>query len=56
MASELEKAKNTLFGDDNLNVADIKLFPGTNRDITSEQIAEELNRSLSRIVIGENNQ
>ncbi|MBE8221083.1 MAG: hypothetical protein HAW65_07250 [Alphaproteobacteria bacterium] len=46
--SELEKAKESLFGGD-FAVSNIKLFPGTNRLATSEDIAGEVNRVLSQL-------
>ena len=55
MSTELEKAKEVLFGESGLKVSDIKLYPGTNRDVTSEQIAKELARSLARISADKNN-
>lgn len=55
MSTELEKAKGVLFGEGGLKVSDIKLYPGTNRDVTSEQIAKELARSLARISADKNN-
>lgn len=53
MNQQLEMAKGRLFNVDSLAVKNIKLFPGTNRDATVEQFAEEINRSLSQISTGD---
>jgi hypothetical protein len=53
MGTQVELAANRLFDRDALAVTNIKLYPGTNRDLTAEDLAEELNRSLSQIEAGE---
>ncbi len=53
MQQQLEIAKSRLFDKDALQVKNIKLFPGTQRDITAEQYAEQINKSLSQIESGE---
>lgn len=50
--SELEQAKAVLFDEDGLRASNFKLFPGTNREVTSEQMAGEINQSLGRIALG----
>ena len=52
MGTQLDLAKKRLFDKDSLNVGNIKLFPGSSRDVTSEQIAEEINKALSQIEAG----
>lgn len=52
--SELEKAKENLFGGD-FAVSNIKLFPGTNRTATSEEIAAEVNHVLGQLSTDESN-
>lgn len=53
MSQAVELAKNRLFGSDDLRVTNIKLFPGTKRDVSIEALATELNKSLSRIKVGD---
>lgn len=50
---QLELAKKRLFDADALGVRNLKLFPGSGRETTSEQFAEQINKSLSRIAAGE---
>lgn len=53
MAQELEVAKKRLFDKDAINTKNIKLFLGSNRDATIEEIAEQINKSLSQIDAGD---
>ena len=53
MGQQLNLAKSRLFDTDSLALSDIKLFPGSNRDATREQFAEEINKVMSRIVAGD---
>lgn len=53
MPSQLDLAKHRLFDKDALNVKDVKLFPGGSRDITPEQMAEQLNKALAQIEAGD---
>lgn len=53
MNSQLNLAKNRLFDSDALDLINFKIFPGTNRDVTIEQFAEQINISLSRIEAGD---
>lgn len=53
MSDQLKMAKTRLFSEDGLNVSNIKLFPGTNRDTSPEEMAEEINRALSQLEAGE---
>jgi hypothetical protein len=50
---QLELAKKRLFDSDGLGVTNIKMFPGSSRDVTPEQIAEQINRALSQIETGD---
>lgn len=52
MATQLEVARNRLFDSDGLNARNIKLYPGANRDATAEEIAKEINQSLTRLEAG----
>lgn len=53
MGQQLELAKKRLFDDDALAVSNIKLFPGSSRDTTADQFAEQINKSLSQIESGD---
>lgn len=53
MENQMELAKHRLFADDELNAADVKLFPGSSRDTTPEQAAEQVNKAIAQIMNGE---
>jgi hypothetical protein len=53
MSQQLELAKGRLYGPDGLGVTNLKLFPGTRRDVTSDQVAEQINKSMSQISAGD---
>lgn len=55
MNQQLELAQKRLFGDGtgSLDTKNIKLYPGSNRDIVPEKFAEEINKSISRISAGD---
>lgn len=53
MSQQLDLAKHRLFEQDAMAVVNIKLFPGKSRDTTSEQFAEQINKSLSLIEAGD---
>lgn len=53
MGAQLELAKKRLFDKDSLAANNIKMFPGSNRDATAEQFAEQINKSLSQIDAGD---
>jgi hypothetical protein len=46
MATEMKNAQELLFGAAGLNVSNFKLFPGSDREVTAEQIAAQLNNWL----------
>ena len=50
---QFELAKSRLFDKDALNAKNIKMFPGSNRDATPEQFAEQLNKAISQIEAGD---
>lgn len=52
MGQQLDLAKKRLFDTDSLNVGNIKLYPGKNREKTPEQIAAAINKSISQIEAG----
>lgn len=53
MNSQMQLAKHSLFDADRLNVRDIKLYPGTNRDAAAEEMAEQINKALAQIESGD---
>lgn len=52
MGAQLELAKTRLYDKASLNAGNIKLFPGSSRDATAEQMAEQINKALSQIEAG----
>lgn len=53
MGQHLDLAKKRLFDKDSLAVTNVKFFPGTSRDTTSEQLAEQVNKAISQIEAGD---
>lgn len=53
MGHQIELAKKRLFDMDSLAVTNIKLFPGSNRDTTAEQFAEQINKAISQLESGD---
>lgn len=53
MSQNTELATGRLYGANALGVKNIKLFPGSSRDTTAEQIAEQIQKSLSRLEAGD---
>ncbi|MDO8418090.1 MAG: hypothetical protein Q7S87_18050 [Agitococcus sp.] len=51
--SHIAIVTNRLFGPHSLRVSNLKFTPGSNREITAEQVAEELTKSLARIEAGD---
>ena len=51
--SALEVAKYTLFDRGALGASDFKMFPGTSRDTTPEQVAEEITKAIAQIEAGD---
>lgn len=45
-------AKEKLFGADGLRASNFKMFPGTSRETTAEQVANQLLSSINRIEAG----
>lgn len=53
---QMQLAKTRFFSTDtadSLQVVNLKLFPGANREATAEDFANQINRSLSQIEAGE---
>jgi anthranilate/para-aminobenzoate synthase component I len=53
MGQHLELAKKRLFDKDSLAVTNIKLFPGSSRETSPEEFAEEINKAISQIEAGD---
>ncbi|MCI2243228.1 hypothetical protein L3067_01215 [Xanthomonas sp. PPL568] len=53
MATEMKNAQDLLFGASGLRVSNFKLFPGSDREVTSEQIAAEITRVFGEILATE---
>lgn len=51
--TQLETAKETLFGKAGIGASNFKIFPGTDRNATAEEVAAEINESIQRVVNGE---
>lgn len=53
MTTNMNQAQELLFGKDGLAVSNFKLFLGSNRDATPEQVAGEINRVLNDALAGD---
>lgn len=54
MSSQVEHASEALFGSDSPRlVGNVKFFRGVNREVTSEQLAEQLTRAQAQIESGQ---
>ncbi|HAE03232.1 MAG TPA: hypothetical protein DCL95_15890 [Rhodospirillaceae bacterium] len=53
MADQVSLAQNRLFGESGLKVKDVKLFPGSSRDVSEAQFATEINKVLSQLEAGD---
>lgn len=53
MKTQLEIAKATLFDAGGLGATNLKLFPGSSRDVTSEAMAAEINKALDQLTNGQ---
>lgn len=51
--SHMRDLKDKLYGQDGLDAMNFKLFPGTNREVTADQIAEQLNAAFGDLLNGE---
>lgn len=52
MESQASRAKKTLFDRDDVATENVKFCLGTDRDVTPEQLAEQLNRADAQIRSG----
>jgi anthranilate/para-aminobenzoate synthase component I len=53
MSHHIQLAQKRLFDKGSSGLTNLKLFPGTSRDTTSEQFAEQINRVVSQIDAGD---
>lgn len=53
MTDQLELAKHRLYGQDSLRAANIKLFPGSNREATKAQMAEQVAKVIAQLEAGD---
>lgn len=53
MNTQLDIAKDTLYGRDGLGATNFKLFPGTNREATAEDLAGAINNSINSFIDGD---
>jgi hypothetical protein len=53
MSTQAGLAKRRLFGDDSLQVKNFKAFPGTGRDVTAQQFADEVNKVVTQLEEGD---
>lgn len=53
MTDQLELAKHRLFGQAGLRATNIKLFPGSNREATKAQMAEQVTKVIAQIEAGD---
>ncbi len=53
MNTHLEIAKHRLYDKGALDAADIKLFPGSSRDASKEQMAEQITKAIAQIEAGD---
>lgn len=47
------KARHRLFDREGLQATNVKFFPGTSRDVTPEQIAEQITKAIAQIEAGD---
>ena len=53
MTTQLGVAKHRLFDREALHADNVKLYPGSNRDATPEQMAEQVNKAIAQIDSGD---
>lgn len=53
MTDQLEVAKHWLFDAAGLRATNVKLFPGSNREATKAQIAEQVTKAIAQIKSGD---
>ena len=53
MQTQLDMAKHMLFDQDALHVRNIKMYPGSSRDVTPEQMAAQINVAIASLMAGD---
>jgi hypothetical protein len=53
MNDQLEVAKHRLFDPAGLRATNVKLFPGSNREATKAQMAEQVTKAIAQIEAGD---
>lgn len=53
MATNLQKAQDLLFGKDGLGVSNFKLYPGSDRGASPEDVAGQIAVSVEKLAKGE---
>ena len=52
MTTNMKNAQELLFGVGGLGASNFKMFPGFNRDVTPEMIADEIVNALNEVIDG----
>lgn len=52
MATNMKHAQELIFGANGIGASNFKMFPGTNRDVTPEQVAAEIAKAIGEVVTG----
>lgn len=52
MSTQLQTAKDTLFGETGLHASNFKMYPGSSREATPELVAAELNKAFQLLKEG----
>jgi hypothetical protein len=53
MSTNMQRAQDLLFGKDGLGATNFKMYPGTNREASSDEIAEEIANAIEKIAEGQ---
>jgi len=53
MQTQMDLAKQALFGQDGLRVSNVKLFPGSAREVTPEDMSAQVNSVISALTEGD---
>ena len=53
MQTQFEAAKHLLFSQEGLDVSNVKMFPGSDREVTPEQMSDQIVRAVAQINAGD---
>ncbi len=53
MSTYVESAKELLFGVNGLRASNIKLYPGTSREVTADEAAAEIIKTIEAVIEGD---